>query len=100
MTPYNLTEDSLESQFGVCYMGHFLLTGLLLPIILKAENSRIVSLGSTAYKYGGIQFDDIKFEREYNAKKAYGQAKSACILSMTDRTSPSRICDSLREVPG
>lgn len=80
MTPYSLTEDGLESQFAVCYMGHFLLTGLLLPLILKTQGSRIVSLGSTAYSYGGIQFDDINFVKKYNGKKAYGQAKTACIV--------------------
>jgi NAD(P)-dependent dehydrogenase (short-subunit alcohol dehydrogenase family) len=78
--PYNLTEDGLESQFGVNYMGHFLLTGLLLPLINKTEGARIVNLGSTAYKYGGIQFDDINFEKKYDAKKAYGQSKTACIV--------------------
>ncbi len=72
MPPHNLSEDGIESQFAANYTGHFLLTGLVLPLITKTDGARIVNLSSTAYNYGGIQFDDINFEKHYDKKKAYG----------------------------
>jgi NAD(P)-dependent dehydrogenase (short-subunit alcohol dehydrogenase family) len=70
-----------ESQFGVCHIGHFVLTNALLPALLKAPAPRVVALSSTAHIRGGIQWDDIHFERsEYNKWDAYAQAKSANAL--------------------
>jgi len=80
MPPYNLTEDGFESQLGANYLGHFALTGLLLPIIEQTENSRIVSLASLAHDWSDIQFDDINFTKKYSARKAYGQSKLACLM--------------------
>ena len=80
MPPHNLSEDGIESQFAANYTGHFLLTGLVLPLINKTDGARIVNLSSTAYNYGGIQFDDINFEKHYDKKKAYGQSKTACLV--------------------
>jgi len=71
MTPYFVTEDGFEGQLAVNYLGHFLLTGLLLPTILKTPRSRIVSLYSVAANWGSIHFDDIHFEKKYKASKSY-----------------------------
>ena len=80
MTPYSLSVDGIESQFAVNYVGHFFLTGLLLPFLNKTKGARVVNLGSTAYTYGGIQFEDINFTQNYDRKKSYGQSKTACIV--------------------
>ncbi len=80
MPPYQKTKDGFESQFGVNYLGHFLLTGLLLDAIKNTENFRIVTLSSRAHKWGDIQFNDYNFEREYDKRKAYGQSKLACLM--------------------
>ena len=67
-----------ESQFAVNHLGHFLLTTGLLPALQAGAPSRLVALSSTGHKLGGVDFDDIQFERrDYNKWKAYGQAKSA-----------------------
>ena len=62
-TPYNLTEDGFESQFAINYLGHFLLTHLLLPNLKaagrKSCNARIVNVSSCAHLSGSINFDDI-----------------------------------------
>jgi retinol dehydrogenase-12 len=34
--PKALTVDGIESQFGVCHVGHFHLTSLLLPMLIKS----------------------------------------------------------------
>lgn len=62
-TPYYVTEDGFESQFAVNYLGHFLLTHLLMPQIRAAGkldlNSRIVNVSSCANLIGDINMDDI-----------------------------------------
>jgi NAD(P)-dependent dehydrogenase (short-subunit alcohol dehydrogenase family) len=80
MPPYSKTEDGFELQFAANYLGHFLLTGLLLEIILKTPNSRIVSLSSIAHKSGKINFDDLQSEEKYSASVAYSQSKLACLM--------------------
>ncbi len=79
--PYSLTEDGFESQLGTNYLGHFLLTGLLLGVLENAENSRVITLSSIAHKRGKIDFEDLHFKK-HNYKKwdAYGQSKLACLM--------------------
>jgi len=83
--PLKRTADGCEFQFGTCHIGHFLLTNLLLPLLIKgAEESgdaRVVNLSSGGHKYGGVDFDDVHWQnREYNKWLAYGQAKTANAL--------------------
>lgn len=78
--PLMRTADGFESQFGVNYLGHFLLTNLLFPVIRKTENARIVSLSSNAHKQGKIHFDDLNSEKSYSRMKAYNQSKVACLI--------------------
>jgi len=80
MPPFSLTEDGFESQIGTNYLGHFLLTGLLLDTITQTADSRVVTLSSLAHVNGEIQFDDFHFEQNYSAMKAYGQSKLACLM--------------------
>ncbi len=70
-----------EQQFGVNHLGHFLLTGLLLPALSAAAPSRVVCLSSGAHGICGIDLDDLMFERrDYEGWAAYGQSKSANAL--------------------
>ncbi|NMM47596.1 oxidoreductase [Marinigracilibium pacificum] len=78
--PYQTTKQGFELQFGVNYLAHFLLTGLLIDKILKTENSRIITLSSLAHRWGDVYFDDINFQRGYDKRKAYGQSKLACLM--------------------
>lgn len=79
--PYSLTEDGFENQLGANYLGHFLLTGLLLPTLEITEGSRIITLSSIAHKNGKINFDDLQFKnRAYKKWEAYGQSKLACLI--------------------
>jgi len=78
--PYTKTEDGFELQLAANYLGHFLLTGLLLDTILKSPHSRIVTLSSIAHKNGKINFDDLQSEKKYSASGAYAQSKLACLM--------------------
>lgn len=78
--PYGTTKDGFELQFGINYLGHFLLTGLLLEPLKNAAEARVVSLSSLAHKWGDIYFEDLQFEKNYDKQKAYGQSKLACLM--------------------
>ena len=78
MCPYAKTEDGFEIQMGINHLGHFALTGLLLPLLINTEGSRIVVTSSSAHNFGNIDFEDINWEkRKYNTQKAYGDSKLA-----------------------
>lgn len=78
MPPYSKTADGFELQFGTNHLGHFALTGLLLDLILKTENSRIVTVSSGASGAGNLDFDDLNWEkRKYKRMKTYGDSKIA-----------------------
>jgi NAD(P)-dependent dehydrogenase (short-subunit alcohol dehydrogenase family) len=78
--PYSRTENGFESQMGVNYFGHFLLTGLLFDVITKTPGSRIVSVASNAHIKGTINFDDLHWEKRYSPLAAYRQSKLACLM--------------------
>ncbi|MBT3391002.1 MAG: SDR family oxidoreductase [Chloroflexi bacterium] len=78
--PYRQTAEGFEMQLGTNHLGHFALTGLLLDLVLKAENARIVTISSQAHKTGRINFDDLNSEKSYSKWLAYGQSKLANLL--------------------
>lgn len=80
MSPFKITEDGFENQLATNYIGHFALTGLLLPLLTGTPGSRVVTLSSLSYKWAEIQFDDLHAKEGYSRRKAYGQSKRACLI--------------------
>ncbi|OBJ62329.1 SDR family oxidoreductase [Mycobacterium sp. 1423905.2] len=82
MTPpkRDTTSDGFELQFGSNHLGHFALTGQLLPLLRAAPKPRVVSLSSLAARRGRINFDDLQFEKSYAPMTAYGQSKLAVLM--------------------
>lgn len=78
--PESRTVDGFETQLGTNHLGHFALTGLLLPALLKAPGSRIVTVSSIAHKDGNLHFDDLWLEKGYAKHKAYAQSKLANLV--------------------
>src|SRR5215207_8377619 len=78
--PYGTTADGFESQFGTNHLGHFALTGLLLPLIMRTPRSRVVTVSSSASWNGRINFDDLQSKKRYSRWGAYAQSKLANIL--------------------
>src|SRR3954447_24148276 len=63
--PRRETADGFEMQFGTNHLGHFALTGLLMPALLAADDPRVVTVSSNAHKMGRIDFDDLQHEGGY-----------------------------------
>ena len=78
--PRRLTADGFEMQLGTNHLGHFALTGLLLPALTAVPNSRVVTVSSQAHRAGRMDFDDLMGERRYGKWRAYGQSKLANLL--------------------
>jgi NAD(P)-dependent dehydrogenase (short-subunit alcohol dehydrogenase family) len=79
--PKATTQDGFESQLGTNHLGHFALTGLLLPTLLASDEPRVVTVSSNAHNMGRMDFDDLFFEhRRYSRWRAYGQSKLANLL--------------------
>lgn len=74
------TEDGFEMQLGVNHLGHFALTGLLLPALLRTPGSRVVTVSSFAHFNGSMNFDDLMGAQSYSRYGAYGQSKLANVL--------------------
>lgn len=75
------TVNGFESQLGVNHYGHFLLSGLLFERIVESRG-RIVVVASEGHKLGlkAINFDDINWNKSYNANNAYSQSKLAQMM--------------------
>jgi len=82
MTPpkYRETDDGHELQFGTNHLGHFALTGLLLPALLAAPSSRVVTVASIAHHRGDESVLEGNPESSYVAQKTYGNSKLANLL--------------------
>ncbi len=74
------TADGFELQLGTNHLGHFALTGRLLPTLLAADGARVVNVSSGAHRMGSIDFDDLNWERRYSRWPAYGRSKLANLL--------------------
>ncbi|XP_063231388.1 retinol dehydrogenase 11-like isoform X2 [Bacillus rossius redtenbacheri] len=79
-SPRSLTEDGIETQLGVNHVGHFLLTLLLLPRMLRSSPARIINVTSMSHISGRIDFDDLNMERSYSPYQSYARSKLANIL--------------------
>jgi len=70
--------DGHELTFAVNYLSHFLLTGLLLPLLRESAPARVVNVASAGQS--PIDFDDPMLERGYDAMRAYSQSKLAQVM--------------------
>lgn len=78
------TADGFELQFGTNVLGHFALTGLLLPALTASampsgEQPRVVTIASLAHKRGRLNFEDMQ-SKSYSPWRAYQQSKLADLM--------------------
>lgn len=79
-TPYGTTAQGFEQQLGVNHLGHYALTGRLMPLLLRTEESRVVTVSSNGHRPGTVNFDDLQSEQSYSPYAAYFQSKLANLL--------------------
>ncbi|SEG22425.1 NADP-dependent 3-hydroxy acid dehydrogenase YdfG [Bryocella elongata] len=75
-----LTADGFERQFATNHLGHFALTGLLLPALEKATAARVVTVASLAHRNGKFELDNLQGEKKYVPWDVYGMTKLANVL--------------------
>ncbi|XP_043485265.1 retinol dehydrogenase 13-like [Leptopilina heterotoma] len=78
--PKAKTKDGIEMQLGVNYIGHFLLTNLLIDRLIESAPSRIINVTSAAYSRGKIKIDDFNSDKNYDPDEAYRQSKLANVI--------------------
>ncbi|UOE43792.1 oxidoreductase [Agromyces larvae] len=74
------TVDGHEFHLGTNMLGHFAMTGLLLPVLSKGRSPRVVSLSSITHRSAHLDFDDLQLERRFNPVRAYGASKLATTM--------------------
>lgn len=80
MLPYGTTAQGFERHFGINHLGHFALTGHLLPLLTAAPAGRVVTMASNGHKMPGLSFDDVRSGNGYSPIRAYGRSKLANLL--------------------
>jgi len=76
--PERRTVDGFEMQFGVDHLGHWTLTAMLMPALLRSPDARIVTVTSTAHHIGrSVDVGNPHLHGRYRPWRAYGQAKLA-----------------------
>ena len=79
-----LTADGFEKQMGTNHLGHFALTGLLLPLLRAAKAPRVVVVSSSVANWAKLELDNLQSEKKYSPMGTYGQTKLANLLFMVE----------------
>uniref|UniRef100_A0A8C0VCJ2 Dehydrogenase/reductase X-linked n=1 Tax=Cyanistes caeruleus TaxID=156563 RepID=A0A8C0VCJ2_CYACU len=84
LVPERKTEDGFEEHFGLNYLGHFLLTNLLLDTLKQSgthsHNARIITVSSATHYVGKLHLNDLQSRCSYSSHGAYAQSKLALVL--------------------
>ena len=72
MGPRAATVEHYERTFGVNYLGHFMLTNLLMDRLKRGAPSRIINVVSDSYKKVKLDFEDLSMAK-YDIYKAYAR---------------------------
>lgn len=84
------TAQGFELQFGTNHLGHFALTGRLLPLLLARPAARVVTVSSLAHRGASIDFEDLDSATAYLPWQAYGRSKLANVLFFKELDRRSR----------
>ena len=78
-----LTEDGFDATIAINYVGHYLLTLLLLERIKNSASSRIIVMTSVTQYLGSLDFTDMMLTKHDNALRAlmaYSRSKLALLM--------------------
>ena len=74
------SRDGFEMTLAVNHLSHFLLTNLLLPLLKKSDEPRVVNVSSMVHTSGRINFDNMNCEPKFDAYHTYANSKLANVL--------------------
>src|SRR3546814_18772113 len=97
--PLRRTAQGHEAQFGTNHLGHYALTGRLLPVLLAAERPRVVTTSSFIHPMGRMRRDTLHAQRRNRHGEAYGPAKVANHLVAFQPAPPARAAGTAALVP-
>ena len=79
-TPEGKTKQGFELQFGVNHLGHFALTGMLLPYFVNNKGARIVTVSSLAALNAKFDLTNLKSKKGYDKNSSYRLSKLSNLL--------------------
>src|SRR6478735_9290296 len=76
-----VTSEGIDQSFAINYLSHFALSTGLLEVLMKTEDSRIVTVGGNPFflKKPKIDLDDLQLSKSYGGLKAAGYGMFARI---------------------
>ncbi|VDM59593.1 unnamed protein product [Angiostrongylus costaricensis] len=78
---FTKTVDGFEKTWQCNYLGHFLLVELLLPLLSKSQDGRIINVSSVLYEYAdSVRFDVVNDSKRYGGMIAYSRSKMAQVM--------------------
>jgi NAD(P)-dependent dehydrogenase (short-subunit alcohol dehydrogenase family) len=89
-----VTENGFEMHMGTNHLGHFALTGRLIPALKKSNQARVITVSSQAGRWATLDISDLQREHSYSPMDAYGKSKLANVLfglELNEKTSGSKI---------
>jgi len=75
-----VTAQGFDECFGVNYLGHFLLTHALLPLLRRSDDARVVHTSSSVHRWAALDLDRVRGEAPVHWARAYARSKLACLL--------------------
>ncbi|MET9453262.1 oxidoreductase [Streptomyces cinerochromogenes] len=93
MISRQVTADGFEMQFGTNHLGHFALTGLLMPLLQARPGARVVTVSSDNHAEAALDFDDLHAERRYGRNVQYARSKLANLLFALELHRRARAAD-------
>jgi len=78
--PLRHDHAGIESQFATNHLGHFALTGHLLPFLVPGVDPRIVTVSSALYTGATLNLDDLSNRTSYSPGRAYSRSKLANVI--------------------
>jgi NAD(P)-dependent dehydrogenase (short-subunit alcohol dehydrogenase family) len=81
---YRETEDGHELMFGTNHLGHFALTGRLLPALQLSATPRVVTVASIAHLGGTRAVLEANPRSSYSPEGSYCQSKLANVMFMRE----------------
>jgi retinol dehydrogenase 13 len=76
----HLTVDGIEALFQINYLSRFMLSNLLLDLLMKSSEGKIINVNGSFHKKGKLDLSDINMDIKYSPIAAASRAKLADML--------------------